>query len=396
MEIVTSRQNLADVNPKLAAKIGRELHREPASIELVRKAYISIKEPEILEGERAVIATISTETPDRDQEVMLMKGADLKWFRQNPIVFYAHDYGDLPIGQAQWIRKDGNSLVAKTVFATAEANPLADQVYRLIQGKFLRAWSIGFIINEAREAKADEFPDAQVRRVITKWSLLEYSAVGVPSNMEALTTAVGKGLKLDERLAADLGVRILVEDVPEKTHEVVGKPYANEHACRLQEPGKFDRFRRGDRNHEGKTYAVIYGHPKAGGGWEEQAYRYNKETWSTDQARGHCKAHEGRFEAAKGATDGASCVECGEVSLMDRRVANIEMELTRLRGLLAKPEPVAEGITFVRSEEPKVRIDDPEGLSRQIAETIRQGIVKGFGALVDQRIDKARGRVREI
>ncbi len=204
IEIVTSRQRLADVDDKLAARLGRELDQEAGSIDLIRKAYADVK-IDIDEGERAVIATISTEVVDRDNEVMLAKGADLKWFRKNPVVLYAHNYGSLPIGKAQWIRRDGNKLVAKTVFAPAEASPEAEQIYQLFKGGFLRAWSIGFIVLDSREPKKDEF-DGNVRRVITKWQLLEYSAVPVPSNMEALTTAVGKGLALSDALKEDLGI----------------------------------------------------------------------------------------------------------------------------------------------------------------------------------------------
>lgn len=78
------------------------------------------------------------------------------------------------------------------------------------------------------------------------------------------------------------------------------KPYPNEHACRLAEPGTFSQMRRknGDRDHDGKKYDVIYGKKKSDGKWGEQAYRYPKDTWSASEARTHCKAHEGEFEAA--------------------------------------------------------------------------------------------------
>jgi hypothetical protein len=83
------------------------------------------------------------------------------------------------------------------------------------------------------------------------------------------------------------------------------KPYPHEHACRLQEPSKFDRMRRGTRKHEGKEYSIIFGHIKGGDSWEEQAYRYAKDAWTADEARTHCVAHDGKFEAASG-----KCVEC--------------------------------------------------------------------------------------
>jgi uncharacterized protein len=81
-----------------------------------------------------------------------------------------------------------------------------------------------------------------------------------------------------------------------------GKPYPSEHACRLQDPKKYDRFTRGERKHKGKTYSIIFGWRKKDGEdvSEEQAYRYDKDTWTADEAKAHCKDHEGTFEAASG------------------------------------------------------------------------------------------------
>lgn len=78
-------------------------------------------------------------------------------------------------------------------------------------------------------------------------------------------------------------------------------PYPNEHACRLQEPGKYKEFRRQSRKSSGgKTYDVIFGIFIKDGNRtsEEQAYRYPKKSWSAAEARAHCKEHKGRFEAA--------------------------------------------------------------------------------------------------
>lgn len=78
------------------------------------------------------------------------------------------------------------------------------------------------------------------------------------------------------------------------------KPYPNEHACRLREPGDFedDSFRRTTRKHEDKEYAVILGRLKGEDVLTEQAYRYPTETWSASEARSHCQTHDGTFEAA--------------------------------------------------------------------------------------------------
>lgn len=79
-------------------------------------------------------------------------------------------------------------------------------------------------------------------------------------------------------------------------------PYPNEHACRLQNPGKYSKFRRSTRkSRNGKILSVIYGIIRPGKS-EEQAYRYSKSSWSASEARAHCSRHNGRFEAARGSS----------------------------------------------------------------------------------------------
>jgi len=76
--------------------------------------------------------------------------------------------------------------------------------------------------------------------------------------------------------------------------------YPNEHACRLLSPGMFKQCRRSQRRSEGKVYGVITCEKKnLPGRWSEQAFRYNKNEWSPEAAKAHCKRHQGRFEAAR-------------------------------------------------------------------------------------------------
>ena len=166
---------------------------DPASLKVVRKAFVSVEAKSTEdEDERTATAYISTNAIDRDNEILLAKGADLKHFKKNPIVLYGHDYDALPIGRALWVQKDGKGLLAKTKFAT---HARAEDVWQLYREKILRAWSVGFLPIKSHVPEGDEFEGAEtVRRIYDKWVLLEYSAVAVPSNYEALTTAVSKGL----------------------------------------------------------------------------------------------------------------------------------------------------------------------------------------------------------
>ncbi len=84
-----------------------------------------------------------------------------------------------------------------------------------------------------------------------------------------------------------------------KALEVLEKKYPQEHACRLQEPKNFSEFRRGTRTSNGRKYSIIYGNPKNGNGWQEQAYRYDRDIWNESEGRQHCERHKGRFEPAK-------------------------------------------------------------------------------------------------
>jgi HK97 family phage prohead protease len=79
------------------------------------------------------------------------------------------------------------------------------------------------------------------------------------------------------------------------------KPYANEHSCRLQDPGKYKKFRRQNNaaTVDGKRIDFIYGILAANKS-ELQAIRYPKDIWEASSARSHCKSKGGNFEQASG------------------------------------------------------------------------------------------------
>jgi hypothetical protein len=85
-------------------------------------------------------------------------------------------------------------------------------------------------------------------------------------------------------------------------------PYPNEHSCRLKDPEKLNIVGSGEREHNGKSYRVIFGKPKdkLEAGSVEQAYRYPVKTWSEAEARKHCQDHGGNFEPALREESGAS------------------------------------------------------------------------------------------
>lgn len=74
-------------------------------------------------------------------------------------------------------------------------------------------------------------------------------------------------------------------------------PYANEHACRIEEPNKFksNSFR---RIRQGRL-SIIIGKKTGEDKTSTQAFRYPKDQWTEAEAKKHCQEQGGRFEAAE-------------------------------------------------------------------------------------------------
>lgn len=164
---------------------------------LIRKTY-EASETKFLDDSRSLLVKISTGTPDRSKDVVVPDGVDLKNYMKNPVVALAHKYDGLAIAKTEEIKVVDNGVLAKVIFPDKEIYPLADTVYELYKGGFMSAWSIGFMPLEVQDIEGGG------RRFI-RWELLEYSAVLVPDNPEALTLLRSKGFKTEEieKLIAD-------------------------------------------------------------------------------------------------------------------------------------------------------------------------------------------------
>jgi HK97 family phage prohead protease len=136
----------------------------------------------------------STDTVDSYGEVVLQNW-DLSRFRDNPVILYAHDRWDLPIGKATRCevvmsgKGIGSPQLECTVeFATAEMNPKADQVWNLVKAGMLRAVSVGF---RPRDIRYEKWNGKDVY-VLDDNLLLEISVVTIPANPDALAKAKQK------------------------------------------------------------------------------------------------------------------------------------------------------------------------------------------------------------
>ena len=153
-------------------------------------------------GEGQIRHWISTVTIDTYGEVMLPKGAQLKHYKKNPMVLWGHNYTQPEniMGSNLQIEATDKGLMTLTQFALGEEK--AARVYRLYKSRHLRMWSVGFIpIKGAQPKKPKKDADLEklyewipnpeeVQWIHQKWRLLEYSAVPVGANPDALTVAV--------------------------------------------------------------------------------------------------------------------------------------------------------------------------------------------------------------
>ena len=154
----------------------------------VRKQF-TVEVKEVDEEERTIEVIASTKARDRDNDTINPEGWDLSDYEKNPVILWAHDYSEPPIGKAidNWIQ-DGQ-LRQKIKFAPKEANPFAEQVYQLYKGGFLNAVSVGF------DPKEWDWSDEEEGNIdFEQQVLLETSAVPVPSNPEALQVAGKEGV----------------------------------------------------------------------------------------------------------------------------------------------------------------------------------------------------------
>jgi HK97 family phage major capsid protein len=183
-------------------------------------------------GEGKLEAIVSTNDVDRHGEVVDIEGIDLSNYEKNPVVMWAHDYNLPPIGKTLEVKKEkmGKKMVLKTVmeFAT-EISDLAKEVYSLYKGGFLNAFSIGFM---PKETDGDTY---------TKSELLEYSAVAIPANPNALLLAKAKGLDINilDLYTNSMNKQILEKELGDLTLKEVSEIKAHASELTAEQKEKF-------------------------------------------------------------------------------------------------------------------------------------------------------------
>lgn len=158
----------------------------------MKKGIFKAKAEEM--GERTVRFKISSEVVDRDGDILIAKGCDFTNFAKNPQFLAFHNYHEYPLGIPKNWGIEGDAVYCDVYFPkleelatdaeqASEKAKLVDFTYHCYKTGMLNAVSVGFIPKEAS-------PLEEGGMEITEWELLEFSAVSVPANQDALAQAV--------------------------------------------------------------------------------------------------------------------------------------------------------------------------------------------------------------
>jgi len=154
---------------------------------VVTKDMLATPEPSTSEGfdnARRFRFTISTSDVDTSNDVVNQNGWVLDTFKRNPVVLWNHDATKLPVGKCVDIGVENGKLKATVEFATADANPFAEHVYKLVSRGFLNATSVSFSAIEMNETTdPDRGADTYEGGIdFIKQELFEFSIVNLPAN----------------------------------------------------------------------------------------------------------------------------------------------------------------------------------------------------------------------
>lgn len=142
---------------------------------------VFLAETKIEDSEKGLIrAVVSTESEDRDGDIIRASGWELEHFRRNPILVSSHNYMQLRSIIGEWVEMvvRGKRLEGLARYYVGEGNEEADWGFKLAS-RGRAAYSVGFIPikSVARSEGGHEFMEQE---------LLEVSHVVVPSNRDAL------------------------------------------------------------------------------------------------------------------------------------------------------------------------------------------------------------------
>lgn len=172
---------------------------------------------------------ISNQRVDRDGDILIMDGIDLKNFRNNPVVLWGHDSYAPPIGNSLKEELDKSNAADPKWVATVlfhEVTEIAMAVCELVKLHFIRAVSVGF---RPKMPGGVEFPDEKMRGelgmrpggvIFRSVELYEFSVCSIPANANALSRETAKGIsKAARQFGIEKGILTPSEDLSDLDSE---------------------------------------------------------------------------------------------------------------------------------------------------------------------------------
>lgn len=123
------------------------------------------------------IAVASTNSVDRHGEVVDNNGWDLKAFKKNPVILWAHDHSEPAIGVSKktWVEGAGKKAKLMIQPILHDVTEKARAVKQLVEMGVINSLSVGFKPIESKDGITFD-----------KNELLEVSMVNVPANADAI------------------------------------------------------------------------------------------------------------------------------------------------------------------------------------------------------------------
>ncbi len=147
--------------------------------------------------------TASTDARDRQGDVIVQNAWKVADFMKNPVILWAHNYYETPIGKATEIKMGPDSLSVKIQFVPESTDPFAGKVAKLVEQGFLKTVSVGFMVYKSEPLTTEDLAQRPEMKFGQRLygDLLEVSIVPVPANPEALNQneygeVISRGLHL--------------------------------------------------------------------------------------------------------------------------------------------------------------------------------------------------------
>jgi hypothetical protein len=209
-----------------AALAGRRLRSVDDAMSFLSGAAQDVKDAardDLGSMERIAIPVVITDdSEDRDRDVVEPGGGDLAHYRENPVLLFGHNHSIPAIGNGFGTHPAGNQMRSVATFNPPDVDEFGNMIGRMFEERIMRALSIGFIPKEW----VFESERGPLAMRYLAWELIEYSAVNVPSNRNALVQARGLGIDIAPAL------RVTERMLDEKRDDAVAETW------RLIAPGR--------------------------------------------------------------------------------------------------------------------------------------------------------------